>query len=112
MNKLQLKIPRILSIPRNHISMLLLSLVVLLSGCSGNMDDLSITNSTPITSTAGVSRNITKYDAIAIANKVLKKKGTRGDILNLPSFEYVVGGLLAVPQHLTPWHIAIKREWQ
>lgn len=72
--------------------MLSLTLVVLLSGCSSDMDDLSIPGNNVVTSTTSVSRNITKEDAIAIANKVLKKNETRSDILNLPSFEYVVSG--------------------
>ena len=91
MNRLHLK-PRVLNVSRSHLSMLFLTLVVLLSGCSSDMDDLSIPNSNAVASTSNVSSNITKDDAIAIANKVLKKNGTRSGIFNLPSFEYVVSG--------------------
>lgn len=92
MKRLHLKFPQVLNVSRSHISMLFLTIVVLLSGCSSDMDDLSIPNSNAVASTSNVSSGITKDDAISIANKVLKKNGTRSGIFNLPSFEYVVSG--------------------
>ncbi|MDE5652064.1 MAG: C10 family peptidase [Muribaculaceae bacterium] len=77
---------------RAYISMLLLATVVILSGCSGETDDLSIPNSNAIVSKANVGNHISMDDAVVIANKVLKNDVTRSGLLNFPSFEYVVSG--------------------
>lgn len=92
MNRILVQITQMLSTLRSHVSMLLLTIVMLLSGCASDMGDLSIPNSNAIASTTNDSSNITKDDAILIANKVLKKNRTRSGILNIPSFEYVISG--------------------
>ncbi len=73
-----------------HLSILLLTIVFLLSGCSNEMSDLSLLDGNTISKPINNDSHINKKDAIAIANSVLHKKETRSEIPNFPIFEYVI----------------------
>lgn len=73
------------------LSTILMGFILLLSGCSNDLEDL-ISPENNTTPSAVISRKVSKGDALVIAEKVLKKNRTREAIFNLPTFEYVIGG--------------------
>lgn len=93
MRKIYLKLVGVFNSSNNTVLAALMILVIMLSGCSSDLDDLIVPGSKTETTTSGIRSKVSKTDAIAIAEKVLKKDRTRSGILNIPKFEYVVGGV-------------------
>lgn len=93
MRKIYLKLVGVFNSSNNTVLAALMILVIMLSGCSSDLDDLIVPGSKNETTTSGIRSKVSKTDAIAIAEKVLKKDRTRSGILNIPKFEYVVGGV-------------------
>lgn len=74
--------------PKNNLLISIVAIVLFLTGCSSEMAYLPINDGdSPVTNRKS---NVSKEDAIAIANKVLKKDITRGTSFELPRFEYVL----------------------
>ena len=93
MRKIYLKLVGVFNSSNNFVLTALMILVLTLSGCSNELDDLIVPGSKNETTTSVIRSKVSKTDAIAIAEKVLKKNRTRNEILNIPKFEYVVGGV-------------------
>lgn len=93
MRKIYLKLVGVFNSSNNTVLAALMILVIMLSGCSSDLDDLIVPGSKTETTTSGIRSKVSKTDAIAIAEKVLKKDRTRSGILNIPKFEYVMGGI-------------------
>lgn len=81
------KFIRMCTTSKIHLSMTLLTFVLLISGCSSSVDDFPIKESNIAPKAASINSNISKVDAIEIANKVLKR-GLIGPINPIIEYTY------------------------